>query len=366
MPEQVTLEWSPELREFRDLSQRVTFSDYVSSAIDEAPATGAAAEYNDAVFGRTMPPGTLPVEMLMDRDGRYSLTPLECRELLEAEHRTIIGGVGSTNVGSALFAGRLMSDSEGAHIGATFPLVGPGSHSVPIISTTTIAASRNRAAAETAAGTLNIVDAVPERFQLSYEYAVNDELQLPGVGEGLRADLRRALRAGLDNRIITQLVTALSAEVPSAGTTVESYDMFMERLGDFCDGRGAGSIEEMRCLLGSRRGTDYTKIGAFRHVVSLVASNGGTVLGSIPPGVVRSSQHIAPLNGSNNRQDGLFYNGGPNGPSGLICPIWRGAQLLRDESRLQLDGQITLTGAMYADVIIASTDAYRRGVITTA
>ena len=47
----------------------------------------------------------------------------------------------------------------------------------------------------------------------------------------------------------------------------------------------------------------------------------------------------------------------PSAPR-LIVPTWRRAEILRDTGRLQLRGEVTLTGALYADVIVAATDMH--------
>ena len=59
--------WTPELREFRELGQRVTIRDYVAAATEERHVDGAAAEYNKHVFG-TYAQGDYPLEMLLDRE----------------------------------------------------------------------------------------------------------------------------------------------------------------------------------------------------------------------------------------------------------------------------------------------------------
>ena len=56
--------WTPELREFRELGQRVTIKDYVAAATEERHVDGAASEYNkqrfwDVCSGR-LPAGNAP------------------------------------------------------------------------------------------------------------------------------------------------------------------------------------------------------------------------------------------------------------------------------------------------------------------
>ena len=49
----------------------------------------------------------------------------------------------------------------------------------------------------------------------------------------------------------------------------------------------------------------------------------------------------------------------------LIVPTWRRAEILRDTGRLQLQGAVTLTGAIYADVILAATDMHNHIAVDT-
>ena len=103
---------------------------------------------------------------------------------------------------------------------ARFPAVGPGRHSYPIVSGSTVAGVVARDTAETPAGGLTIVNADPSRIQHSYEYAVADELQIPGVANGLADDLRASLASGLDRKVVRDLISGLTAVDVTAGTTV--------------------------------------------------------------------------------------------------------------------------------------------------
>ena len=55
--------------------------------------------------------------------------------------------------------------------------------------------------------------------------------------------------------------------------------------------------------------------------------------------------------------EAFFIRMGPSQPR-LIVPVWRRGQLLRDAGRLQLQHAITLTGVMYADVIVVNSDQH--------
>ena len=127
----------------------------------------------------------------------------------DAEHRANLTGVVDT-AGALTYMDRLFSASDGAYLGAIFPAVGPGRHTYPIVTGSTVAATVARGTAQAAAGGLATVDADPERIQMSYEIGAVDELRMPGIGGYLATDLRNALMAGLDNKVIDDLVTALT------------------------------------------------------------------------------------------------------------------------------------------------------------
>ena len=65
------------------------------------------------------------------------------------------------------------------------------------------------------------------------------------------------------------------------------------------------------------------------------------------------------------RPDELIYVLNRSAAPRLIVPTWRRAEILRDTGRLQLAGTVTLTGAMFATVIVAGTDLWSRRTIET-
>ena len=127
----------------------------------------------------------------------------------EQEERTEITGT-SNGAGNLSFVDRIMADSEGAYLRAQYPAVGPGRHSFPRVNGTgNLGAVIARGTAETVAGGITIENADAERIQHSWEVARVDELHMPGIMEYLVRDLRMGLMAGLDNKIVDDLVDEL-------------------------------------------------------------------------------------------------------------------------------------------------------------
>ena len=234
---------------------------------------------------------------------------------------------------------------------ARFPAVGPGRHSYPIVSGTTVAAARSRGTAETPAGGLAIVDADPERVQHSYEYAASDELQIPGVANALASDLRMSLASGLDRKVVRDLISDLTAVDVTSGTTVTAAGLISAVHG-VVDGRAARYFREVRLLAGNSdaasQTTAFERIGALLSAATIDAVF--TWMADI-----RASAHMPNASGG---EDNIIAIKTGAAPTRLIVPVWRRGSLLRDTGRLQLSGQITLTGVMYADVILVNSDLH--------
>ena len=358
--------WTPELREFRDLGQKVSLADYMNAAIDGKPVHGAAGEYNQQVFGRNAT-GDFPIEMLLDREEVLKMDATGHLEIVEAEKRTTITGTGINPGASASFVQRLFGSGEGGFMNASYPAVGPGDHSYPIVSGSTIASDFARGGSETAAGGITINTATNRRIQHSYEIAGEDENRIPSIANSLTGDLRMSLMAGLDNYVVDQLVGQLTI-TPGKNAVVESLALFMSRIGAVVDGKGARNIGDVRALLGTR-GSGVTP---FSLLAGISLASGGSHFAELwnlsNPAFVRGSAHLVEVGGAGfDTGDGpvLFAKTGSN-VRRLIVPVWRRGTLLRDTGRLQLDGVVTYTAAMFAAVELAATDMHRLGSIHTA
>ena len=343
-----------EQREFHALGQRTSLDEYVFAGASQRHLRAGTPEeeYNQHVFGKWNI-GELPLEMFLDRD--ESWTPKELEEM-----RTVITGVVGT-AGMPTFVDRIFNASDGAYLGATYPAVGPGRHSYPVVSTRTAAAAFARAAVETPAGGITVVNADPTRIQRSYEVAASDELQMPGIGAALVSHIRAALMAGLDNMTVDDLISGLTKLVD---TTVLTLALVLGKFGGAVDGFAAKTVDDVRLLVAT---TPVAAMGTSTYAFSsaLSIASIGHFFNLVPHGRFRGSPHFAATNGAADHQAAIAVRTGP-GPATLIVPVWRRAELLRDTGRLQTSGQITLTGAMYADVNVASEDRHQLLEMTLA
>ena len=332
-------------RAFHELGQRTSIVKYMQATVSEKRVDGAEAEYNDHVFGGHWQQGDYPQEMLLDRGEYFGLSALAIQDM-KAEQRTEITGVVAGSENESYIA-RLLDASDGTYLGASYPAVGPGRHSYPIVSGTTVAATIARTTAETPAGGLSIVNADPERIQHTYEIAAADELQMPGIMGYMASDLRISLASGLDVKVLTNLLAGLT-EV-NDNTTMTLAKLFA-KFGGAVDGKGAKTVNQVRILASNE---SYTFASA------LTIANVGTFMSLVPHDRFRSSANM-PDHGTTDHGHGIAYRAGAGNLQRLIVPVWRRGQLLRDTGRLQLQGAVTITGVMYADVIVVNSDLHQQ------
>ena len=343
--------WTPEMREFHQLGQRTSMEAYMEAgiALRQLASGTPEHEYNAHVFGNTSNVGEYPVEMLLDRGEYFSLEAHQAAHAFEpdAEQRTEITGVVG-GAGNLTFVDRLMQSSEGAYLRGTYPVVGPGRHSYPVF-TGGIGAVIARAVAEVPAGGLSVEQADPRRIQKSYEIARADELRMPGVLAAAVPDLRMSLAAGLDNVVVDDVITELTAQDVAATLTTAALIAAMHGV---VDGKGASFFREVRLLAGntaaSSQTTAFSRIGALLSAASVDAVF--EVLAS-----TRASAHMTAASGG---EDNIIAIKTGAAPPRLIVPTWRRGEFYRDTGRLQLQGAITVTGALYADVILAANDIH--------
>ena len=337
--------WTAELREFRELGQKTSIVNYMAATVQEKRVGGAEAEYNDHVFGGSWQQGDYPLEMLLDRGEYFGLKAHAIAEM-QTEQRTEITGVTAGSENESYIA-RLLDASDGTYLGASYPAVGPGRHSYPIVSGTTVAATIARGTAEVPAGGISIVNADPERIQHTYEIAAVDELQMPGIMGYMASDLRISLASGLDVKVLTNLLAGLT-EV-NDNTTMTLAKLFA-KFGGAVDGKGAKTINDVRILASNE---------SYAFVSNLAITNVGIFATLVPHDRFRASANM-PNHGTTDHGHGIAYRTGAGNLQRLIVPVWRRGQLLRDTGRLQLQGAVTITGVMYADVIVVNGNLHQQ------
>ena len=261
-----------ELREFRDVAQRTDFETYFkASVLGVEIREGPEYEYNKHVFGNEWGLGDIPLEMFLDRDELVEPEVLkhvtERYGSKEYEKRTAITGT-SNDAGNLTYVDRLFADSDGAYIGTSYPAVGPGRHSFPIVTSTvgSQATAVARGTQQTPAGGITIANADPESIRAAFTIANVDELVMPGIGNYLMSDIRAHLMSGLDNKVIDDVVTALTA-VASAHTddaVMITLAKLFQKFGQTVDGVAAKSVNDVRMLVAGTPAATGTLCDMFR------------------------------------------------------------------------------------------------------
>ena len=137
----------------------------------------------------------------------------------------------------------------------------------------------------------------------------------------------------------------------TSGTTVTAAGL-IAAVHSVVDGRAARYFGEVRLLAGnsgpSTQTTAFARIGALLSAATIDAVF--TWMANI-----RASGHMTAASGG---EDNIIAIKTGASPPRLIVPVWRRGTMLRDTGRLQLAGTITLTGVMYADVILVNSDLH--------
>ena len=348
-----------ELREFRDLAQKTDFETYFKAAVQgNEIREGAEKEYNQHVFGNSWGLGDIPLEIFLDRDEHVEPEVLkhvnERWGSKEYEKRTAVTGTANDS-GSLTYVERLFADSDAIYIGTSMPAVGPGRHSFPIVGSavSTQATAVARGTTQTPAGGITIVNADPESIRAAFTIANVDELVMPGIGAYLQSDIRAHLMSGLDAKVIADAVTGLSA-TEIADTATITLSKTFGKFAASVDGVAAKTVQDVRMLVGTTPDTNrstYSKVGGQS------ISNIGHFFNLIPHDRFRGSPHFAaPV--SDDQAAIAYRTAPPRGTRGIVAPVWRRVNLLRDPFS-ESDADLTsFRGTLYADVVIASTQQH--------
>ena len=348
-----------ELRAFRDLAQKTDFETYFKAAVQgNEIREGAEREYNQHVFGNFWGLGDIPLEMFLDRDEHVEPEVLkhvnERWGSKEYEKRTAVTGT-ANNAANLTYVERLFADSDAVYLGTSMPAVGPGRHSFPIVGSTVAsqATAVARGTTQTPAGGITIVNADPESIRAAFTIANVDELVMPGIGAYLQSDIRAHLMSGLDAKVITDAVTGLSA-TEIADTATITLSKTFGKFAASVDGVAAKTVQDVRMLVGTTPDTNrstYSKVGGQS------ISNIGHFFNLIPHDRFRGSPHFAaPV--SDDQAAIAYRTAPPRGTRGIVAPVWRRVNLLRDPFS-ESDADLTsFRGTLYADVVIASTQQH--------
>ena len=123
------------------------------------------------------------------------------------------------------------------------------------------------------------------------------------------------------------------------------------KFGGAVDGKGAKNVNQVRILASNE---SYTRSSPPEH-----CQRGNVHVPGARTTVSCSSSNM-PAHGTADHGHGIAYRTGAGNLQRLIVPVWRRGQLLRDTGRLQLEGTVTITGVMYADVIVVNGNLHQQ------
>ena len=360
--------WTPELKELREIAGKISIMDYFRAAEEGRPASGAAGEYNEHVFGVNRA-GDFPIEMMHDRDALLVFNPRDWDDIKESENRAAITGTGVNPGASVNYISQLFATSEAAFCGASFPSVGVGDHSFPIFSKPTEIGNFARDAEEgDPGGSLTINTATNRRIQGSMELNSEDENRIPNIAGGLVAALRAAVMEELDKYAISRLRAGLTA-VAASGTTI-TLPAFLAMIGSMVDGYAARNVGDVRGLINTVPETPGTTPSVFSRLSGLTLSSGGSHFSELPrltdPNYFRGSAHLPVVTGADVGEVIFIRTGAGLALGRLQVPIWRRGSMQRDTGVGQRRGRVLYTVATFAAVEITATDQHVQRLIDVA
>ena len=341
--------------EERKLTKRVKVSPFLLEAIGGRQIDGAEKELREAVFGDDAVAGQIPLDVL-----GLGL-PEHRTEEQETEHRADAGtslGI-STQENQAAIAGRIFAQGSGPFLGIQRPTVAVGTAAYPVLTGGTTADARSPGVAKDAeAATLGVTDVTPFRVSSRYLFAIEDVQRVQGWEEALAADLRQVVEDKLDFLGINgqEEVANVSPEVvgilnslpdPTDPTDSATWKTFFDALDALIDGKYSMDGNNTRLLVNAQ---------TLRYAYGAqVAISGALLRGLLPQGRVRTSSNMPAT--VNTIATAIAY-ASPH--RGLIQPVWRGLNAIRDPYTHASEGQVAITLNTMVGSAMVDSNPYRR------
>ncbi len=330
-------EGDAETRERAALREKVSLSAYVSAAIEQRAADGAAAEYNAALG---LAGNRFPLELLAPPEQRVA----------RVETRA------TTNVDTITtprrWLDRLFAGTAAARVGITMESVPVGSASYPVTTAGASAAQRARSvdSAADAAWTIGVTEMKPKRNAVRLLFSVEDAARIPGLESALTRDLRMALTEGVDWAIflgdggatgtdadITGLQTAAITEQTLTQANKVLGPGTLAAFTGLVDGIHAMSLGDLKVVaaVGAWRlwentiinsTADNQTLGAFLRMAGLMWS-------------ARGEMETDTANGD----FGAFIGRGMGLDGAGVAAVWEAGELIRDPYSGAAKGEVALT-----------------------
>ena len=277
----------------------------------------------------------------------------------DVETRAVSAAPGNVGQQQQAIIGYVFPMAAASYLGVDQPVVGVGEAVFPVLTSQLNVGTpaENAPQAETT-GAFSADVLSPKRLQASFYYSVEDKARFVGMDESLRENLSMGLADGLDKEIIAGdngLLTGTNLADHDA-TAVTDYDGYVSEFGyNRVDGRYAGSVGDLRVLMGSssyaHAGSVYRNTTVDRTALDrLMELSGG----------VRVSAHVPAA--SSNMQNNLIRRGMRRD---AVAAIWENVSIIPDEITKAANGQIVITAIMlHAVKLLRSGGFYKQGIQT--
>ena len=336
-----------EAAELRALRQRVTIGNYVAAAVEKRGATGAEAEFNQALDIR---PGRFPLMLLAPEIEKRAETDID------------------TSVMAQGWLDRLFASTAAARLGVTFQSVGAGVARYPL--TSAGATGEQKARMENtpiASWTVEVKDAEPKANSVHLVYSKEDAYRNPGLEDALSRDLRMALTDAIDLAIFEGDTGADGTDADIAG--IQTATGVVEKtLTQANKIKATNTLKEFIALIDG----NHADTAADLRIVSSVGANvlwAGTAASAVENQTMAQYLMASGINwtvrggidtATGNNKFGAFIGRNRGLVGAGAAPIWADAELVRDEYTGARKREVGLTLTTYWDFVLVRAANFAR------
>lgn len=332
-----------------ELRQQANIGDIFVAVVNRRPVEGAMAELQQELG---IPGNEIPIECLV-----------ETRARPRTEDRAAVTVPDDIEVDTAMGLGQVFARGATAYLSVPTPTVGTGQRTYPVITSTTAAAEPAKAARVTETDlVLAASELTGSRISARMRYNIEDAARFGQLDGMLRENLRAALSAGLDHRVIATCLAAHTA--PSAVADATTWDGYVGLLASsgVIDGLYAHDPGEVRILMHPT--ALAATIGAIRsgNAADVTAYDALSRLA----GGLRASAHMPAnrtVNSKTQQSDVLLRKGMM---MDAASPIWAGVSIIMDEITSADAGQIVLTANMLSATAVLRSGGFARALVKTS
>ena len=358
--------------EYRRLLARGEMIAYVNEALTERTVTGAEAELRAAIVegaehGPADPERVIPLELLLHPEVLETRARNERRLETRADAVTPVADAALADGSQASILERVFARSIAARLGVAMPSVPIGAAVYPImVSGTTASMAADGTAVDAAAGSFTGHTLEPTRLTAAYLFNSRQAFQLRNFEAVLRRDLAAVMTDAMDDQIVNGNGTApnvtgflheLTAPtgLGSASTWANIWSTFTGSV----DGLNAYGMRDLRAVWGK---------DSFQHAAGLFRGNNtetsaAEYVAERIGGLSVSSR--IPAKDSNNRQNNIMALTSYPGRN-AVAPVWRGAELIRDQYTHAAKAQVRLTMISYFNFKILRATGWNLWQVRTA